>query len=130
VETALIHPLRRAPRIAVRSSEASWRSLAMSLTATCEACTVTPIDRSLAKARDSDSGLIPSRAALTKQVLVRGEHHRGRRRDDVLHRFRLEAAEHGDARDHLQIAGRELGGHGSLIRSNRNSEEPIDEIEG
>ena len=44
---------RAMSRIAERSSEASCRSLLTSLTATCEACTATPTNRNLAKARDA-----------------------------------------------------------------------------
>ena len=47
------------------SSIASRRSLATSLTATCAACTATPTDLNLAKVRESDSGLRPSRAAIS-----------------------------------------------------------------
>lgn len=64
-ESLLADQQRKAPRIAPRSSAASCRSLAMSFTATWEACTTTPTDLNLAKARESDSGLRPSRAAMS-----------------------------------------------------------------
>ena len=55
----------KVPRIVDFSSVASRRSFATSLTATCAACTVTPTHLNLAKVRDSDSGLRPSRAAIS-----------------------------------------------------------------
>ena len=45
------------------------------------------------------------RVVLPVQHLVRFQHHRSRRGDDVLHRLRFEAAENGNARDDLEIGG-------------------------
>src|SRR6516162_3005997 len=46
------------------------------------------------------------RVALSKQCLVRRERNRGGRRDDMLYGFRLEAAEHGNACNDLEVTGR------------------------
>jgi hypothetical protein len=46
------------------------------------------------------------RVALSEQDLVRRQPDRGGRRDDVLDRFRLEAAEDGDAGDDLEASSR------------------------
>ncbi len=64
--SAIHRTSRKAPRIVDLSSLASRRSLATSPTATSAARTATPSDLNLAKVRESDDGVRPSRAAISR----------------------------------------------------------------
>ncbi len=67
-----------------------------------------PIELHPAADRDEEGSC---RIALAKYALLRPMHGRRGGGDDVLDGLRLETAEHGDARDDLQVAGERFGGH-------------------